>query len=123
MTHLLLHAGGTSIGCGLRILHLHDIAKLAERMSDADWDEVLAHGASQGRGDGVARRRGFVWASTAHADRTLFFIDPAARISGNGSGLPVDLAASLPHSNHLGCVVVACADQCVSRHRVVEDLA
>jgi hypothetical protein len=34
----------------LRLLHLHDLARLSSRMSEADWDQVLAQ-----------RRRGGLW--------------------------------------------------------------
>ena len=40
MRHLLLHAAGSMAFQGLRILQLHDIAQLAGRMSDADWNEI-----------------------------------------------------------------------------------
>jgi hypothetical protein len=40
MRHLLLHTAGCMAFQGLRILQLHDIALLAERMSDADWNEA-----------------------------------------------------------------------------------
>jgi hypothetical protein len=40
MRHLLLHAAGSMAFQGLRILQLHDIALLAGRMSDADWNEI-----------------------------------------------------------------------------------
>src|SRR5258708_9590250 len=40
MRHLLLHAAGSMAFQGLRILHLHDIALLAARMSDSDWNEI-----------------------------------------------------------------------------------
>ena len=43
MTHLLLHAAGAMTMRALRLLHLHDIARLATRMTDADWSELLAH--------------------------------------------------------------------------------
>jgi hypothetical protein len=39
MLHLLLHAAGSMVFQCLRILQLHDIALLAGRMSDADWNE------------------------------------------------------------------------------------
>jgi hypothetical protein len=39
MRHLLLHAAGSMAFQALRILQLHDIALLATRMSDADWNE------------------------------------------------------------------------------------
>jgi hypothetical protein len=38
MSHLLLHAAGNICNRGLRLLHLHDIAILAARMSPGDWD-------------------------------------------------------------------------------------
>ncbi|MEO7830592.1 MAG: nucleotidyltransferase family protein [Roseateles sp.] len=41
MRHLLLHAAGNLCGCGIRLIQLHDIAALAERLSQADWDEAL----------------------------------------------------------------------------------
>jgi hypothetical protein len=53
MTHLLLHAAGAMAYRSVRMLHLHDIALLAQRLSSADWDGVV-------RLDG--RRRGAWWA-------------------------------------------------------------
>lgn len=41
MRHLLLHAAGNMRGQGLRLIHLHDIAALAQRMDAADWDELF----------------------------------------------------------------------------------
>ena len=41
LLHLLLHAAGTMINRTLRFLHLHDIARVAERMTPADWDETF----------------------------------------------------------------------------------
>jgi putative nucleotidyltransferase-like protein len=41
MRHLLLHAAGNMAFQGLRILQLHDIALLAGRMSDADWNDFI----------------------------------------------------------------------------------
>ena len=38
MSHLLLHAAGNLCGRSLRLLHLHDIARLAARLSASDWD-------------------------------------------------------------------------------------
>ena len=40
MRHLLLHAAGSMAFQGLRILQLHDIALLAARMSESDWNEI-----------------------------------------------------------------------------------
>ena len=44
MRHLLLHAAGSMAVQGLRILQLHDIALLAMRMSEADWDQLTGSG-------------------------------------------------------------------------------
>jgi hypothetical protein len=41
MRHLLLHAAGAMAFQGLRILQLHDIALLAARMSESDWNEIV----------------------------------------------------------------------------------
>jgi hypothetical protein len=41
MLHLLLHAFGNICDVGLRMIQLQDIALLARRMSESDWDEVL----------------------------------------------------------------------------------
>jgi hypothetical protein len=41
LSHLLLHAAGAMTYRGLRLLQLHDISRLAARMTDADWDEFL----------------------------------------------------------------------------------
>jgi hypothetical protein len=50
MIHLLLHAAGAMAFQSLRLLHLHDLAQLSSRMTEADWDQVLAQ-----------RRRGGLW--------------------------------------------------------------
>jgi Uncharacterised nucleotidyltransferase len=44
MSHLLLHAAGAMASRSLRLLHLHDLALLASRMTDEDWDELVAGG-------------------------------------------------------------------------------
>jgi hypothetical protein len=41
MLHLLLHASGAMVFRALRLINLHDIALLAQRMSEADWQEFL----------------------------------------------------------------------------------
>jgi hypothetical protein len=41
MRHLLLHAAGNMRARALRLIQLHDIALLADRMSSADWQELL----------------------------------------------------------------------------------
>lgn len=38
MSHLLLHAAGNICGRSLRLLHLNDIALLATRMTEVDWN-------------------------------------------------------------------------------------
>jgi hypothetical protein len=48
MHHLLLHAAGSMAFQGLRILQLHDIALLAARMSEADWNEITGAAAQTG---------------------------------------------------------------------------
>jgi len=40
MSHLLLHVAGNICGRSLRLLHLNDIALLAQRMSTADWNAL-----------------------------------------------------------------------------------
>jgi hypothetical protein len=42
LLHLLLHAAGNMSAHALRLIQLHDIAELARRLGDADWQEVLA---------------------------------------------------------------------------------
>jgi hypothetical protein len=42
MMHLLLHAAGNMRARALRMIQLHDIAKLAERFASSDWEELLA---------------------------------------------------------------------------------
>lgn len=46
LNHLLLHAAGAMVFRSIRLLHLHDIARLSARMTDADWDEFLMSGAA-----------------------------------------------------------------------------
>ena len=45
MTHLLLHAAGTMPTRALRLLQLHDLAKLSARMTASEWEEVLSQSA------------------------------------------------------------------------------
>ena len=54
MMHLLLHAAGNMRARALRLIQLHDIARLAVRFSDSDWDELRT-----ARPDG----RGLWWAA------------------------------------------------------------
>jgi hypothetical protein len=53
MTHLLLHAAGAMAFRAIRLLHLHDLALLASRMTAQDWDELL---------DNSRRDNGHWWA-------------------------------------------------------------
>jgi hypothetical protein len=46
MTHLLLHAAGNIRPRALRLIHLHDIAALAERLSSDDWYAILGGSAA-----------------------------------------------------------------------------
>jgi hypothetical protein len=41
MMHLLLHAAGNMRAHALRVIQLHDIARLGERLARRDWDELL----------------------------------------------------------------------------------
>jgi hypothetical protein len=49
MIHLMLHAAGAMAFQSLRLLQLHDLAQLSSRMTNADWDQVLAQ-RRRGRG-------------------------------------------------------------------------
>jgi hypothetical protein len=49
MIHLVLHAAGSMTTRALRLLHLHDLARLSSRMTESDWDEMLALGSRDGR--------------------------------------------------------------------------
>lgn len=42
MTHLLLHAAGAMAFRAARLLHLNDISRLSARLTDQDWNDVLA---------------------------------------------------------------------------------
>jgi hypothetical protein len=44
MSHLLLHAAGNICGRSVRLIHLHDIALLAKRMTVADWETLWLEG-------------------------------------------------------------------------------
>jgi len=44
MIHLLLHAAGCMAFQSLRLLHLHDLARLSSQMTEGDWDAVLEAG-------------------------------------------------------------------------------
>ena len=41
LAHVLAHAAGNMTSRGLRLIQLCDISRLAERMTDADWEEIL----------------------------------------------------------------------------------
>jgi hypothetical protein len=41
MTHLLLHAAASMTSRTVRLINLHDIAKLSECMTEGDWEELL----------------------------------------------------------------------------------
>jgi Uncharacterised nucleotidyltransferase len=41
LIHLLLHAAGALSGRALRLLQLHDIARLARSVTDAEWEQVF----------------------------------------------------------------------------------
>jgi hypothetical protein len=42
MAHLLLHAAGSIVDRAVRLIQLHDIGLLAERMTEEDWSRTLA---------------------------------------------------------------------------------
>jgi len=44
MLHLLLHLSGAMVFRALRLINLHDIARLAALMTDEDWEEFLRLG-------------------------------------------------------------------------------
>jgi hypothetical protein len=44
MIHLLLHAAGAMAFQSLRLLHLHDLARLSSHMTQEDWEAVLKAG-------------------------------------------------------------------------------
>jgi hypothetical protein len=41
MTHLLLHTAGELTMKSVRLVQLHDLALVGERMTEADWEELL----------------------------------------------------------------------------------
>ena len=41
MSHLVLHAAGGTAFQSLRLLHLHDLARLSASMTRADWEQFL----------------------------------------------------------------------------------
>ena len=47
MSHLLLHAAGAMTFRALRLLHLHDIARLAGHLSIRDWEACLGRESAQ----------------------------------------------------------------------------
>jgi hypothetical protein len=44
MIHLLLHAAGAMAFQSLRLLHLHDLARLSSQLTEEDWNAVLKAG-------------------------------------------------------------------------------
>ncbi len=49
MIHLLHHAAGAMSGRALRVIHLHDIALLATRLTAVDWEELTTQSADDQR--------------------------------------------------------------------------
>jgi hypothetical protein len=49
MIHLLLHAAGAMAFQSLRLLHLHDLARLSPELTEEDWNVVLEAGERGGR--------------------------------------------------------------------------
>ena len=49
MIHLLLHAAGAMAFQSLRLLHLHDLARLSPELTEEDWTAVLEAGERGGR--------------------------------------------------------------------------
>jgi hypothetical protein len=49
MAHVLAHAAGSMTHRGLRLIQLCDIARLAGRMTDADWDDLRRLHGNDGR--------------------------------------------------------------------------
>ena len=48
MAHLLAHAAGTMTHRGLRLIQLCDVARLARRMTEADWQDLMRlHGSER----------------------------------------------------------------------------
>jgi hypothetical protein len=89
MIHLLLHAAGSMAFQSLRLLHLHDLARLSSQMTQEDWDAVLEAGE---RGDRPwwafpplnLTSRYFpseipVWVLTALADECPYLLEKTSR--------------------------------------------
>jgi hypothetical protein len=49
LVHVMLHAAGNIVHRSVRLVHLIDIARLAARMTDADWSELVAYGGEERR--------------------------------------------------------------------------
>lgn len=67
LAHVLAHAAGSMTHRGLRLIQLCDIARLARRMTDADWEELLRlHG----------RNARLWWATPPLTVAARYFPDP-----------------------------------------------
>jgi len=64
MAHLAAHATADALGRRLRLIQLADLARLARRMGEADWEDLAGLGGSR-----YAAR--FVWPALALADRVV----------------------------------------------------
>jgi hypothetical protein len=81
MSHLLLHASGAMVFRGLRLINLHDIARLSALMTDQDWEEFLAQG--------DARSEQLWWAYPPLALTASYFDCVAQRIlAATAAGCP-----------------------------------
>jgi Uncharacterised nucleotidyltransferase len=76
LVHLLLHATDNMCGCSIRLMHLHDIARLAARATMADWERLVGT---------LSRLKGLWWA-----------LPPLAMVSRYQPGLvPLDVLDAL----------------------------
>jgi hypothetical protein len=64
LLHLLLHAAGALTSRELRLLQLHDVARLAGTMTDEDWEQLLCNAARTAEAD-----RWWAFPALALADR------------------------------------------------------
>jgi hypothetical protein len=81
LLHVLLHAAGSMVHRGLRLVQLVDIARLAERMTGADWAELVSYGRAE-------RRLWWAFAPLALARRYLSLSVPSDALARLESECP-----------------------------------
>ena len=117
MMHLLLHAAGNMRARALRLIQLHDIARLAQAFGSGDWKELLA-----ARPDGS---HAMVGAGALMSDRALLSRGqfPPDVLASLKQRVPLVVAQARAAPATGGCLLVEYSHRGVSGVGMVADSA